>query len=159
MICISQDVYLKALCFILSLSLSFSLFLSLSLFLFLSLFLSVSSRVKIHARGNCVIVSRDVYSNALPFALSLSLSVSSHVKSEESGDSFAASKRRTVWAGIQKTRTISIHGAGALPSVRQGSAERFDIRAEFSQSLVAFREGNGGIYFCFLLLLLRDAGF
>jgi len=68
MICISQDVYLKALCFILS----------LSLFLFLSLFLSVSSRVKIHARGNCVSVSRDVYSNALPFALSLSLSLSLH---------------------------------------------------------------------------------
>ena len=136
-----------------------SVLFSLSVFLSLFLFLSVSSRVKIHARGTRVIVSRDVYSNALPFALSLALSVSSHVKSEESGDSFAASKRRTVWAEILKTRTIFIHGAGALPIVRQGSAERFDIRAEFSQSLVApFLEGNGGIYFC-LVLLLRDAGF
>ena len=43
---------------------------------------------------------------------SLSLSVSSHhVKSEESGDSFAASKRRTVWAEIENAyNTISIYG-------------------------------------------------
>ena len=91
-------------------------------------------------------------------SLSLSVSVSSHVKSEESGDSFAASKRRTVWAEIQKACSTSIYGTGALPLVSQGSAERFDIRAEFSQSFVApFLEGNRGIYFCFLLL--RDAGF
>ena len=95
-----------------------SVLFSLSVFLSLYLLLSVSSRVKIDARGTRVIVSRDVYSNALPFALSLALSVSSHVKSEESGDSFAAAKQCTVWAEILKTRTIFIHGAGALPIVR-----------------------------------------
>jgi hypothetical protein len=90
---------------------------------------------------------------------SLSLSVSSyHFKSEKSGDSFAASKRRTVWAEVAKARnTVWIHGTRTLPLARQGSAERFDVFAGSPQSFVApFLNGNGGISFCFLL---RDAGF